>query len=231
MSQLRLRFPVPRMWLMVALFCVIVLAPLAVQRVKASAGGPTVAVIGDSITARYNDEPGDASQGWWSVVGRHYGVHVETYAQSGSGFVRPGLECVGDRFGDRLANLKRHPPRIVFVEGGRNDWAMCSGHSLALTTNSQLRIAVDRFLTNLKGAVRPQTLIYVLGPPWGPTNAGQRGRVTAIIKSSAYRHHVHFIDTAGVFPASNVIDGIHPNRAGSVALGERVIDTIGPKLP
>ncbi len=36
-----------------------------------------IVVVGDSITARYNDRPGDAMQGWWSIVGRHYDATVD----------------------------------------------------------------------------------------------------------------------------------------------------------
>ena len=39
-----------------------------------------IVVVGDSITARYNDEPGDPDQGWWSVTGRRFDADVRTYA-------------------------------------------------------------------------------------------------------------------------------------------------------
>ena len=112
------RFPGLRLWLMVALFCVIVLAPLTVQRVKASAGGPTVAVIGDSITARYHDQPGDARPGWWSVVGRNYRVHVTTSAPSGSGFVRPALDSIVPMLLHRHGTLRHQPPRLSSFSRG-----------------------------------------------------------------------------------------------------------------
>ncbi len=82
-----------------------------------------IVVVGDSITARYNDKPGDAMQGWWSIVGRHYDAKVTTYAQSGSGYLRPGQLCTGNRFIDRQQAFTGEAPSLFIIEGGRNDWA------------------------------------------------------------------------------------------------------------
>lgn len=106
-SPVQLDWPLSRLWIVIALVCTLLTAPLVLQRVTASATGPGIAVIGDSISARYNDEPGDAKQGWWSVVGRHYKIGVENFSQSGSGFARPGLRCSGNRFGNRLAAIAK----------------------------------------------------------------------------------------------------------------------------
>lgn len=220
----------PRGWLILALLATLVLVPPVAQRVNA-AGGPTIAVVGDSITARYNDDPGDARQGWWSMVGRHYHHHVSTFAESGSGFQRRGNGCSGTRFADRLQALRHTEPRVVIVEGGRNDWATCSSAGLTPSLNSRVQSAADRFLTQLRTIVPTSTQIYVLGPPWGPVDAGQSERITAIIKGSAERHGMQFIDTAGVFAGRRTVDGIHPNRAGNRALAERVIAALGPTLP
>lgn len=225
------RLPVLRVWIVIALVCTLLLAPLVLQRVTASASGAGIVVIGDSISERYNDDPGSAEQAWWSVVGRHYEATVTTFAESGSGFVRLGHRCTGTRFRDRLAEVAKSAPKIVIVEGGRNDSAFCKRETLAESSNAMVRVAVDRFLTNLQNALDPNTTIYVLGPPWGSLNASERSRITSIIKSSAQRHHMRFIDTRGVFNGNRTIDGIHPNRAGSVALGNRVIKGIGPRLP
>lgn len=229
---MKTRSPVSRVRFVVALLGFILVAPFfPAERVSASATAPRVAVIGDSITARYNDKAGNAKQAWWSIVGRNYGARMTIYAQSGSGFQRPGLRCTGNRFPDRLAALKKLPPKIVIVEGGRNDWARCTDHGMERTSNKRVKKAVDSFLTKLKKAVPPQTKIYVLGPPWGSKDTAHRGRITRIVKASAKKHHMTFIDTAGVFNKRRVVDGIHPNRAGSVALGKLVIRAIGPTLP
>lgn len=225
------RFPVPRMWIVFALVCTLLIAPLALLRVTASASGPGIVVIGDSITARYDNDPGSDTQGWWSIVGRHYGAHVTTFAQSGSGYGRPGLRCSGTRFVDRLGDVTKSAPKVVIVEGGRNDWSFCTGNALSETTDAMVKVAVDGFLTRLRKALAPHTPIYVLGPPWGHADALQRSRITSIIEASAKSHHMRFIDTQAVFDGGRTVDGIHPNREGSVALGQRVIKAIGPQLP
>lgn len=230
------RLPLPRVWIarrfwiVGALVCTLIAAPLLVQREDASASGPVIAVIGDSISARYDDSPGSDRQAWWSVVGRNYGAHVTTFAESGSGYVRNGHACTGTRFADRLTDVARAEPTIVIVEGGRNDWAFCKDGGFALTTDALLRKSVDEFFTKLKRAVASGTTIIVLGPPWGSKQVEEQARVSAIIKQAARRHDLTFIATDGVFTGDRTLDGIHPNRAGSMALGKTVIQALGPKL-
>lgn len=232
MNITALRIRASRLWLLVAIISAFVLVPSAAHLVRASAGSPGIAVVGDSITARYNDVDGSPRQAWWSFVGRHYHLHVTTYAQSGSGFQRPGLACSGDTFRQRLDELRKHPPEIVLVEGGRNDWARCRSGYLVVASNARIRRSVDGFLTDLQSALPPRTEIFVLGPPWGSIDAAQRDRVTAIVRTAANRHHMLFIDTDDVFEGGLLtLDGVHPNLAGSRALGARVIDSIGATLP
>lgn len=225
------RLPLPRVWILVALVCALLVLPLALQRVTASASSTRVAVIGDSISARYNDRAGNANQAWWSFVGRRYDADVKIFAQSGSGFGRPGDRCKGSIFGERLKAVKKYRPQVVFVEGGRNDWSYCKNGKLRTTSNKQVRKSVDTFLAKLKKSMPVGTRIYVLGPPWGPLQAAEGRRVTKIIKASAKQHRLLYVDTKGVFTRNRVKDGVHPNRAGSRALGIRVIRTIGPTLP
>lgn len=118
----------------------------------------------------------------------------------------------------------------MFVEGGRNDWAYCNHRKLTKASNARIKKGVDSFLTKLQRAVPAHTKIYVLGPPWGPRNLSQRERVTAIVKASAKAHHMTYISTRGSFSKARVVDGVHPNRAGSVKLGKKVIKAIGENL-
>lgn len=216
--------------MILVLLAAVLIVPLALQKTQASATGPTVAVIGDSITARYNNNSGNSRQGWWSLVGNHYDAHVTTYAQSGSGFVRSGLACTGNRFIDRLPRIAGHPVNVVIVEGGRNDWVRCKGDSFLFTTDAQVRTGVDLFLSRLRATVGPQTRIIVMGPPWGPANQTEQSRITGIVEASARAHNVKFIDMQGVLNADRVLDGVHPNRTGSVAIAVRFISTVGPHL-
>lgn len=181
-----------------------------------------IVVVGDSITARYDDKPGDPRQGWWSVVGRHVGAPVETFAQSGSGYLRKGGLCNGTTFDERDTALTGKPS-ILIIEGGRNDWAVCRGDRVGSATNAEIAAAVDAYLDQVAASVPASTRVLVLGPPWGPLQPVEGMRVTSIIEKAATDHDFEFVDTSGTLPPEHVLDGIHPNRAGSVAIARRVI--------
>ncbi len=182
-----------------------------------------IVVVGDSITARYNDDPGDPDQGWWSVVGRHFGAEVTTYAQSGSGYLRPGHRCTGNRFIDRSSAFTGDAPSILIVEGGRNDWARCVGGLFVPASDAEVRHAVGTYLDVLQTYLPASTRIIVLGPPWGPLDPQNGERVTRIVEEQARSHGLEFIGTDGALTSARVVDGIHPNRGGSLAIARRVI--------
>lgn len=182
-----------------------------------------IVVVGDSITARYDDDPGGDRQGWWSIVGHRLGADVRTYAQSGSGYLRPGHRCTGDRFIDRPDAYAGDAPSILIVEGGRNDWSRCVDDFFVPSTDAEIRHAVDTYLDVLQTWLPRSTRIVVLGPPWGPIDPVNAGRITSIIASEAEAHGVQFISTTGALTPSRVVDGVHPNRAGSVAIARKVL--------
>jgi lysophospholipase L1-like esterase len=66
-----------------------------------------------------------------------------------------------------------------------------------------------------------------MGPPWGPLDPANGDRVTEIIKAAAASHGLEFIPTTGALTENRVLDGVHPNRAGSVAIANRVISALG----
>ncbi|MBC7633649.1 SGNH/GDSL hydrolase family protein [Aeromicrobium sp.] len=189
-----------------------------------------IVVVGDSITARYNDTPGDLRQGWWSIVGRRFGAHVTTYAQSGSGYLRsghgPAGPCSGDRLIDRDAAFTGPPPSMLIIEAGRNDWSFCRRGRYVEAPDIMIDRAVNRYLDVLQTFLPSSTRIIVMGPPWGPLDQIDGLRITMIIKDAATRHGLQFIDTRGTLTTARVLDGVHPNRAGSVAIADRVIRSI-----
>ncbi|AXT85634.1 hypothetical protein C6I20_10820 [Aeromicrobium sp. A1-2] len=185
-----------------------------------------IVVVGDSITARYNDEPGDPQQGWWSITGNHFDAEVTTYAQSGSGYLRLGSACTGDRFIDRSQAYVGPAPSIFIVEGGRNDWSFCRDGRHVAAPDAQIDHAVGRYLDTLQTYLPASTRIVVLGPPWGPLDPANRLRVTSIIRSQARSHGLQFVSTYGTLTAEGVIDGVHPNRDGSLAIARRVIEAL-----
>ena len=186
-----------------------------------------IVVVGDSITAEYNDDPGDQMQGWWSMVGRHFGAHVTTHAQSGSGYLRQGLECSGSRFIDRPKAFHDVAPSLFIVEGGRNDWSTCIEGRHVEATTQQISDAVNHYLDVLQANLPHSTRIVVLGPPWGTFDQLGRRQVTAIVYAAAKRHGVQYVSTMGTLDRrDHVLDGVHPNRAGSTALADRVIGAL-----
>ena len=187
-----------------------------------------IVVVGDSITARYDDEPGSPDQGWWSVTGRRFDADVRTYAQSGSGYLRPGHVCTGNRFIDRPDAFTGPAPSILIVEGGRNDWARCVDGAFVPSTDAELRHAVSTYLGVLKTYLPASTRIVVLAPPWGPLDRAEGVRVTGIIRDEARTHGLQFVSMRGALTADRVIDGVHPNRDGSLAIARRVIRALDP---
>jgi len=187
-----------------------------------------IVVVGDSITAKYDDEPGSDRQGWWSLVGHDLGKPVATFAQSGSGYLRRGQHCTGDRFIDRSAAYTDVAPALLIVEGGRNDWSYCVDGGYSVATDDMIAGAVDAYLTTLQASLSSSTHIVMLGPAWGPKDHDQAARVTSILRQAAGRHGLTFIDLDGVLDARTVVDGTHPNRAGSEAIAQRVLATLQP---
>lgn len=197
------------------------------QTQRASVLAPDgIVVVGDSITARYNDSPGDADEGWWSMVGHRFGAEVRTYAQSGSGYLRPGRRCEGNRFIDRTQAYTGPAPSILFVEGGRNDWARCVDGMFVPASDAEIDHAVGTYLDTLSTFVPASTRVIVLGPPWGPLDPRTGVRIARIVQTQAKAHGFEFISTAGTLTASRVVDGVHPNRRGSAAIARRVIASL-----
>ena len=186
-----------------------------------------IVVVGDSITARYNDKPGDQMQGWWSIVARNYDAKITTYAQSGSGYLRPGRLCTGNRFIDRQRAFTTEAPSLFIVEGGRNDWAECEDGRFVTADDETIEHAVDTYLSTLQTFLPRSTRVIVMGPPWGPADRKNGERITAIIEAAAARYDFEFIPTAGALTQNRVLDGVHPNRGGSVAIANRVIRALG----
>ncbi|GAA2071238.1 SGNH/GDSL hydrolase family protein [Aeromicrobium halocynthiae] len=181
-----------------------------------------IVVVGDSITARYSDRAGTPDEAWWSIVGRRLGTDVRTYAQSGSGYLRRGLRCTGDTFPDRTAAFE-DPPAVFVIAGGRNDWARCERGQHVRAGDAEIAAAVTTYLRLVQQRLPASTRIVVLEPPWGDRDPWEQRRLTSIVRTAAGREGVEFVATAGTLTgADRTTDGVHPTRAGSVALGERV---------
>lgn len=197
------------------------------NQTQVEGGAPgSIIVIGDSITSLYDNDPGSSRQGWWSIVGHKFDSHVRTFAQPGSGYLRPGLACTGNRFNQRLHALSLHHADMVIVEGGRNDWAQCVDGRYIRAPDDAVRQAVFNYLSDVHTLVSPSTRVLVLGPPWGPLDVSEHDRIAGIIHNAARHFDMQFVPMEGVLNAQLVVDGVHPNLAGSQAIAARVIAAI-----
>lgn len=190
---------------------------------RAGAGDArSMLVVGDSISASYNDEPGSPLQAWWSFVARELGYAATVLAEGGSGYQRPGAGCTGTAFGDRPGVFDQPPPDLVLVEGGRNDWARCDGSDLVPVDPDVVLAAADDFLGQLSRAY-PGARIVVLAPPWGPLQQRYVDDVTAAVAEAAERHGCELVRMDGVLTPGRTPDGVHPDVTGSMAIAETVL--------
>lgn len=214
-----------RWWLTGVLLGALVLALVVVEpgRDRARAGDPrSMLVVGDSISASYNDEPGSPLQGWWSLVARELGYAPTVLAEAGSGYQRPGAGCTGTAFDDRPGVFDQPAPDLVVVEGGRNDWARCDGTDLVEVEPEIVLAAADDFLGRLTRAY-PDARVVVLAPPWGPLQQRYVDDVTSAIEAAAERHGCEFVTMDGVLTPARTPDGVHPDIGGSKAIAETVL--------
>jgi len=197
-------------------------ARTARSKPASATAGPSVMVVGDSITSWFSNEPGSPSQGWWSMLGRQIGASsVRTSAEGGSGMNVQGNQCTGTAFGQRLQHLQRAD--ILIVEVGRNDYKSCGSDRLLryMSAESQ-RPGVETYVRALSARVaelgmRPSQVWFVT--PWGTREEAAREAMQGIIRTAATAPDIgfSFIETP-VLPASMTIDGIHPNRRGNTLL-------------
>jgi acyl-CoA thioesterase-1 len=178
------------------------------------AGGHILVCFGDSITAGYGLQAGqaypDALQGKLDRLGYHY--HVNNQGTSGA------------TSKDAVANLRvilELHPEVVIVEFGGND-------GLRGLPLDQTRRNLDTVLTTLQSAHIKVLLAGITLPPnYGPDYIQA---FDAIFRDLAARHHIAFVpmiykDLVRV-PNTIQADGIHPTAKGS----EIIADTLFPAL-
>ncbi|RYJ05352.1 MAG: SGNH/GDSL hydrolase family protein [Actinomycetales bacterium] len=184
---------------------------------------PTVVVIGDSVTARYNNTPGDPLRGWWSWLAGRGKVTIVRKAQSGSGVMNPGYvgfkRCAGNTYGSRTASLAAVSPRprAVVVEGGRNDLVTCSKK---VRSPADAQDAWRRYYRGLRAEALKIGLatkdVYVFSP-WGDASHARAPKWRAMQKAAAERYGLTWIETR-LLTLDEAPDGVHPDADGSLAL-------------
>ena len=179
---------------------------------------PKMVVIGDSITARYNAVPGDANEGWWSMLARKNGYDVVPLGESGSGVLRFGNGCAGTRYFERLPKALAQSPDMLIIEGGRNDFTKCV--EFGNTDAGVERVSADYiekrwniFLDNVKAQKAAKTQVWVM-TPWGTKFDSDRDVVYPIVKQATLDHGFGWVGLSPL-PDDRTVDGTHPNYEGN----------------
>jgi lysophospholipase L1-like esterase len=193
--------------------------------VPAPASAPTITVVGDSITAWFDDEPGGLKQGWWSMLGRDLGASVTTLAEGGSGMNVRGKSCRGTTFGQRLAAIE--PSDYVIIQGGRNDLATCTAAGVKKSLpRAKRREGIERYLARLGRRVDelgiPRRHVLVMSP-WGRTDRRRGHQIQSYLRLYSNRNHEGFtyVETR-MLPERMRVDDKHPNRVGNAYLAAAV---------
>jgi len=181
-------------------------------------------VVGDSITARYNDISGDANEGWWSMVGHEMGYTPVKVAVSGVGFMRKQPDCSGIRFGGMLSQVIAEQPDILIIAGGRNDWRDCASSSHA--SEAKVRDHAFRYFRALNARLGLMGItsddVYMMSP-WGAA-ASSHMWIRSVVKDEGERFGFTWIPTSYLQDGHGwSVDRTHPTLAGNVELKRRVL--------
>lgn len=220
------------------------LAPTAAQ--AAPRTKPTIVVIGDSITASYNDVKGHEKRGWWSRLGAKTQlkpVLIRRTAENGSGFGKKGAKCRGTSFGERLkrADVRKAVAEatIVVIAGSINDARRCKTADDSATWRetdahfAELRrdtLATLQEVKRIRTGQARRARVFVT-VPYGPkdTYAPARNKVVNTIKAAAKQRGFRYLSTSTVLTDKNTRiastgepDNAHPNDQGSLALYKKI---------
>lgn len=192
----------------------------------------TMLVLGDSISARYNDVAGDPMQGWWSMLAARTGRTPQVAAVSGSGMVKSKLCGSADtRFNTRLGLVATPGISAIVVEGGRNDFRICHNGKPVLATRTESQLGIRLFNRDLARAARaagiPGSRVYTM-TPWGSAYTGYRDYIKGYMKRWADYYGVTYVEVGGMAD-EYTSDHTHPNLRGSKLLRDRMLrrSTVG----
>lgn len=208
----------------------VAMAAVVLSATPACSAERPILVIGDSITYgvdtahRYTRTPGDPMRAWYSFVGETTGLPVQITAEPGSGFINKGYglygggRCSGKTFAQRTWwNLKTYRPKLVIIEGGRNDLYTClSNRSLKWTSQKTFDSVVKSYMYHLRldmGYIGLKASdVYVIAP-WGQKSKSQAWRIRSSMRHYALANGFHWVST-GFLSYAQAPDGGHPNSEG-----------------
>lgn len=220
----------------IALSLVAGLFPLAMIGAPAHAApvatGPSVTVIGGTLTARFTDDSGGRSQGWWSIAAERVGAtSVKTSAERQSSISSRGVKCQGTTYAERLRYLKRVD--IVIVEAGTEDHRVCTSNGKRTTlSRSKQKAAIADFARALGKRVDklkiPRSHVFFVTPQvpvGGKTSANLRKDIR---KYAGPQHERFRVISTSRLSRSQTARGEAPNHIGNTKLGKQVAKAIRP---
>ncbi|WP_286928367.1 MULTISPECIES: SGNH/GDSL hydrolase family protein [Aeromicrobium] len=186
-------------------------------------------VIGDSYSSYYGDRH-SRYPGWWAMVAFQLGLEPQLDAMGGTGFLSRSSSCEHTRFTSRLDTVRAVAPRILVVEGGRNDWRRCTKDGRVVeATRTEIERAAEGFFDELAAVWdelgRSHDDVLVL-TPWGTTKERKGRIIRPIVREAAERHGFSWVETEPL-TLDQAPDGVHPNNEGSRFLSEQFLQNSG----
>ncbi|MDR2323198.1 MAG: SGNH/GDSL hydrolase family protein [Microbacterium sp.] len=181
------------------------------QVTDASAAGPTVVAIGDSIMEGHGLAP---DQAWPALLAQRYGWRLTNLASDGSGFATAGNN--GDTFADQVAVALTLHPSIVIISGSSND---------VDRTPSTLSADTEQTLQTLRAGL-PDAQILVVSPVWSDTPEPDRlASIDVQTAGDAQGIGARVIDIGQPLSGRADLmlpDDVHPTAQGQQAIAQAV---------
>ena len=194
-------------FLVSAFFC---FASFGAARLDAAAAAaaerPVLLIYGDSLSAGYRLSAQDGFAPQLARALQEKGWDVEVRNASVSGETSAGGR---ERLSWTLSSLPRDAPRIVILELGAND---------ALRGKNPRRL--EKNLDAMIARMKDLGIEILLAGMRAPRNMGGRYRESfdSIYPRLAEKHGIvlypFFLEGVALMPSLNLLDGIHPNKAG-----------------
>jgi len=193
-------------------------AALLCDRPARAADLPKIVCYGDSITAGYGLQTGQAYPNFLQTVLDGHGYHYKVINQGTSGATTK--DAVAD-----LHSIVLMHPEVVIVEFGGND-------GLRGVPPDQTRRNLDEVLTTLEAAHIKILLAGITLPP--NYGADYIHAFEQVFRDMAAKHHTAFVpmiykDLINV-PGTIQQDGIHPTVKGSQILANTLFPALKPLL-
>jgi acyl-CoA thioesterase I len=180
-----------------------------------AAGGRTILVFGDSLSAAYGLAP---REGWVALLAQRlriqgYGYEVVNASESG--------ETSGGGLERLPRALELHHPAIVILELGAND-------GLRALPVPEMRANLERMVALARAAGARVLLLGIRIPPnYGPRYTEEFERVFPELANQYHLALVPFLlEKVALDPELMQADGMHPNARGEAP----VLDTVWPHL-